>query len=475
MNEKKLAKIYQIGHSSRMISLWVIGILIGGLLPIILNNNYELITWLSIILILFILATPIIISIIRKKFNPFSPIVIVNLLYFLYFVFAPVNDLLTDNTIFFGHDIAPAISLGFIYVALGLVSIIIGYYLSFGKTVAKSIPSPKINHKLSIYYAIALGVFAFILLSFWIRGGGSNWIRYLTFNQLGSSAIAEYDGFGSSSFRNYLGCTIDWFIASFVILYAFIKRKRKILWCFFIAILIIFCTIGFRFRILILVLAPLVYHFLKVKRRNITFRFIVIVIIIIFLIVSILGAVRGGFRGGEMALYPLTFYSAWNAFTSSLAVYQPFLVMIKTIPKIHDYYWGSSYTYIFLQPIPRALWPDRPEAPQHVIIRTIFGSNEPVKSGVAFVNIGEFYANFGLAGIILGMFFFGIILRILFEYLRCYPENEWVRILYSITLPFLIQIVSRGYFVQNMVEFTFIIGPVIIGMLLSSKFKFIRR
>jgi len=474
MNERKLVKIYQIGYSSRMISLWVIGILIGGLVPIILNNNYELLMWLSIILILFILATPIIISIIRKKFNPFEPIIIVSLLYFIYFVFAPINDLITGNTIFFGHDIAPAIPLGFIYVALGVLSMIIGYYLSFGKTVAKSIPSPKINPKLSIHYAMALGVFAFILLSFWIRGGGSNWIRYLTFNQLGSSAIAGHDGFSSSPFRNYLGFTMNWFIASFVILYVFVKRKRKILWCFFIAILIVFCTIGFRFRILILVLAPLVYYFLKVKRKNINFRLIVIVIII-FLIVGVFGAVRNGFRSGNIASYSLTFYSSWNAFTRSLAIYQPFLVMIKAIPKLHDYYWGSSYTYIFLQPIPRALWPDRPEAPQNDIIRTIFGSNKPVKSGVAYPNIGEFYANFGLIGIILGMFFFGIILRILFEYLNCYSENEWVLILYSITLPFLVQIVSRGYFVQSMVETIFIIGPVIIGMLLSSRLKFIRR
>jgi hypothetical protein len=86
-----------------------------------------------------------------------------------------------------------------------------------------------------------------------------------------------------------------------------------------------------------------------------------------------------------------------------------------------------------------------------------------VQQGLAYPNLGEFYVNFGLVGEIGGMFLFGYLLRRAWMFLQRNPHDPWALIIYSMTLPFLVQVVSRGYFVQIAQEFVFIFGPVLIG------------
>jgi oligosaccharide repeat unit polymerase len=253
-----------------------------------------------------------------------------------------------------------------------------------------------------------------------------------------------------------------------MLLYAFARRGRRWLVLAFVSLFVVYTTIGFRFRVVILVLAPAVYYYLKLRTRPGIFR-IATGALAFALLIGGIGLLRSSFRAGERVDVQRVSLEATQAnFVNDLDIYQPYLAMIDVFPKEHDYLWGSSYAYLLVHPVPRSLWPGKPEAPVRTIVRLILGP-EAETAGVAYPNVGELYANFGVVGLVGGMWLFGILLRVMYEYLRRHESNDWARIGYAIALPFLVQIISRGYFVQIFQEAFFIFSPLGFGMWLCGR------
>jgi hypothetical protein len=94
---------------------------------------------------------------------------------------------------------------------------------------------------------------------------------------------------------------------------------------------------------------------------------------------------------------------------------------------------------------------------------------DAVTAGVAYPNIGEFYVNFGVPGIMGGMWLFGVVMRAMYEYLKRHEQSDWARITYATALPFLVQVVSRGYFVAIVQEAFFLLIPLVVGMWIARR------
>lgn len=79
-------------------------------------------------------------------------------------------------------------------------------------------------------------------------------------------------------------------------------------------------------------------------------------------------------------------------------------------------YWGGvTYYPLLFKPIPRAIWPDKPE---EVTGRTFghrygYTSVENPGTSINFAQLIEQYANFGVLGVFIGMFIIGMIYRAL--------------------------------------------------------------
>lgn len=87
--------------------------------------------------------------------------------------------------------------------------------------------------------------------------------------------------------------------------------------------------------------------------------------------------------------------------------------VLAKVPHEIDYIYGSTYAAILVAPIPRALWPSKPGLAGGRVGRTFFFAPKGVPPG----GIGEAYWNFGLAGVI-GIFaMFGVLHRILANFL----------------------------------------------------------
>jgi oligosaccharide repeat unit polymerase len=453
-----------IGESSSL--LCGLALLIGGLLAVAFVRPDVDVYFLCFTMLTALLAVPLVIGCVTRRMDLFDPTMILAASYFLYFVYAPMRNLLAGRDYFFGKLVMPLLPAGSLYLAVGIVSMWIGYYSSnAARRVARFLPSPPTSRRGAVPYAWVVVAVALVAFNAYAHMAGLSWTRLLTLGQFGNAttALSGEAPLGGSAFSNYLYGTLDWLTSALMLLYAFARRGRKWLTVAFVALFLVYTTIGFRIRVVVLILAPIVYYYLKAKRRPTVLKVMALAGAMMLLIGAI-GLLRGSFRPGERVdAGNVTIASSSQTFASDLDIYQGYLAIIDAFPRDHQYLWGSSFTYLFIQPIPRSLWPEKPDAPVLAILDAILGV-DAITAGVAYPNAGEYYANFGAAGLVAGMWLFGFLVRALYEYIREHADNEWALVVYAVTLPFLVQVISRGYFVQIVQEAAFLLLPLVLGM-----------
>jgi len=109
--------------------------------------------------------------------------------------------------------------------------------------------------------------------------------------------------------------------------------------------------------------------------------------------------------------------------TDNYFVYEAYLHVISYFPKIHDYFYGSSLIKPFLFWIPREIWNDKPEGLTTYLPKLFYGMTRGAEYSSGMTITGEFYANYGIYGVIVLSFFFGYIsLYIAMKMIR--PRNE---------------------------------------------------
>jgi hypothetical protein len=91
-------------------------------------------------------------------------------------------------------------------------------------------------------------------------------------------------------------------------------------------------------------------------------------------------------------------------------------VIIRDTPSVSPFQNGRTLALIPIAFIPRILWPGKPVIPiGRWISETYTRYGYLTETNLAATWIGEFYLNFGLAGVIGGMWFMGLLLRFLHE------------------------------------------------------------
>jgi len=116
-------------------------------------------------------------------------------------------------------------------------------------------------------------------------------------------------------------------------------------------------------------------------------------------------------------------------------------VIVRDTPSRVPYQDGRTLGLFFVAFVPRALWAEKPGITIGQWITDTYGSGPAIESNTAPTAIGDYYLNFGTAGVIGGMFLLGLLLRISHEcLLRDQPTAPGlltaVVILYHLTLRF---------------------------------------
>jgi hypothetical protein len=128
--------------------------------------------------------------------------------------------------------------------------------------------------------------------------------------------------------------------------------------------------------------------------------------------------------------------------------------LTQHVPSTRDHLWGASYAEILTMPVPRALWPGKPEGATKELQAGWF----PQLIGASYPFYGELYANFGLAGAVLGGFGFGAVLE--YAWLRLVGTRRLtVAVTAAAAVPVLLQILTRGSLAGQLAsQFGFVVG-----------------
>lgn len=136
-------------------------------------------------------------------------------------------------------------------------------------------------------------------------------------------------------------------------------------------------------------------------------------------------------------------------------------------------YYGSIYLPLLTLPIPRAVWPEKPELAG--FLKDISTRYRPMSSaGMITTYLGESYANFGLLGVVLVPPLFALFLARLRRKAYSAPYDSLWRFSYVLLLVNLIQVYRDGFlslvvfvFVNMMplvlIVFAHIVLPIVIG------------
>lgn len=132
------------------------------------------------------------------------------------------------------------------------------------------------------------------------------------------------------------------------------------------------------------------------QRRMIYF----LTIPLVYLTLTISAVMVAGRNAGEFSIE-----EGSNVPYIGYEMFSPMLSIMTLVPEKHDYLYGVSYWIQLINPIPRALWPDKPILETGLLLSILEGSIDE-RSGEAFLTtspgiIGEMYFNFGWIGIIL--------------------------------------------------------------------------
>ncbi len=111
-----------------------------------------------------------------------------------------------------------------------------------------------------------------------------------------------------------------------------------------------------------------------------------------------------------------------------------FLIVVKDFSQSGDFWFGKDYiyfpVYIF---VPRIVWPNKPVFNMGLWFTQTY-VNAAATTATAITYPGDFYLNFGLSGVILGMFLTGIFYRIVYGWFK---ENISARNLFLYVFIFL--------------------------------------
>lgn len=192
---------------------------------------------------------------------------------------------------------------------------------------------------------------------------------------------------------------------------------------------------GQRGRFLVPIFAAGIVWLKTSKVRFAPRRLAIAGVFFLLLVASLVGIARGA--AGQRNFSVANIVSA--PLGSGNDLFLPLAGLAETIPSTHPYLSGSSYLEALVFPIPRALWSGKPTG----VISQVTDVFDPGRSGLAFPEFGEMYANFGIAGVLAGSFLLGMLVEGLWSRLSS-TKSLRESVLLSVVIAVLLQLFVRG-------------------------------
>lgn len=425
-------------------------------------SDLERMNYLTLMFAYFIISVLLLRAVIVRDLSLFEPLSIVTALIFCTFILYPMHDVLVHDMVSHGKDVSSGCIKATLIVLASYTLLYILYYTGKDAAAERVLAGqhPKImseqTRKNCNTLMIGIWTVSFIAsISVMLQSGMS--LSYLfSLGTKGEYVISEertlllfLSNFGITLATSwvYLLFNADSVVLKVVLtiltyLYAFARMSRWL--------------------VLVVVAAPIVYYH-SLTRRRVSWSFVFVTIVLFILVAAWMQIYRYDFRQGEIADFSFTFDFAtlMGPLRSDFTTYRAFYGMVKEIPANHAYFLGkSTFLNFFITAIPRAFWPGKPvKAPVSEIIAVSI-NDSAATSGVAFYNIGEYYADFGPLGAMILMGLFGYILGRFLEPKRQSSDTSDL-LAFAVMYPLLFQWTARGNTGANVWLTIFALMPVV--------------
>jgi len=244
----------------------------------------------------------------------------------------------------------------------------------------------------------------------------------------------------------------------------FRRRRNLLFWVLLLLALVYPVLTSSRGGILnLVVILVTIYHYAV---RSISRRKLVILFLLTLVVLSALLGLR------------LATYLGVEAFQASVRVegligsllgYQNFADIItfanivRVVPAQWDLEWGSNWLTLFVKPIPRAWWPEKPVDVGITVASEIYGTRSANPPSF----IADLYWNFHLPGILLGMYLFGLFARTIYSYLNLNRGNIYCEVIYAVCAVFIFKL-SNSNLVPQITWLLITILPLLVAIYYSS-------
>jgi hypothetical protein len=428
----------------------------------LLNDNVMLLALMLAILIF----VGIRMGLVRGGWGRHLPYIWTLIIYTIYIFITPLYYYSNDKTVIIGTDISKYYGLGFFFNNIAILCFIIGYWIK-GNNSNKIWNAPPFREIKNPHFVITIMFFVcygIVLLNLAIGGANISGVF------LGDDIL----GMGAGGASYYLQNFTDSLICIIVLAYLYdVPWKRIILWI--LASFFLFSLLGFRYRIM-LSLFGILFVFLyksKLDARKLIIGFGLALIFfygVMFSTVNRHGLIVRNYD--NLVFNPLDF--KYEEFFSQTRGALPDMAIYKLYDNPSG---GASYDYgltmfgyVFIRMIPRVIMPDKDKfypPPQLVTTVQAYDARWASKSGEATLSVSAFYMAFGWLGIILGHFFWGLLLRKFGDSLRLSDKLQIATYIVISLATF--QWVSRGYLPQVIDQAIYMLIPIWVLRYISKK------
>lgn len=390
---------------------------------------------------------------INRKYNLFSPITVLTAIYITLFFFTPMYDIVLQEYSWFGVDLFDYGIKGSIIAFIGYITFVIIYNMSVQIRTKHFFedPSKNIIYIILLMYLICLAANVFYLM----RTSGHSLTYLFSLGLLGG-------GNSISNTVSNLGfiSNLSYALPSCTLLYCEFGRNKPLKIVLFLLMFILQIERGFRFYIIQIALMFVSYYYI---RNNKKFKLVQICILIIAVMLPIVlmtlfrNTIRSG-NGMDLSLLSgKTIRKALeDAILDNFRIYKTYYGVIKAVPYMTNYMCGKQMIfYTLIMFVPRLIWPGKPLAPGDEAI-ALGISRYAVTAGTAYPNIGEYYYEFGIVGVVFFMGIFGRWMKTVDQRYRVHRKTNIELMVFCTLLGTLLQIIIRGYTPSNfwMIIFT---------------------
>lgn len=393
----------------------------------------------------------------RRPISLFEPYTMVTLAYVLVYHVAPVFQFSAGNTARYGVDAMPQTVEAVILVIVGHFFFTLAYGFVGRKKAEGVLPSmyrePMDKRRLAKIAYIVFAVCYALAVYYQIGRGFS--LTYI----MSGGLTGEQSGTVSESSLMFLSYFMYACVGAWAIAFAYGQNRAAKITTFVMLFAIVFFS-GTRAAILVPILVPIVIHYIQ-KGKAPSLASLGIAAGLLVLLFAVMQVARGGVAAGTgLDIGGSTLDDLFGPFYAEIDDFKVFYSILGVVPERHGFLCGSQmilYSLVLL--VPRAIWPGKPLPQVYDIVNVTYG-NQAVLNGVAYPNLGEYYVEFGVIGIIVCMFVLGLLCR--------YARNLYVKrqglslslVFYSLIYGALFQIIIRGYMPQNFTMMLFLLTPV---------------